>query len=123
MSKQTAEYFREYRRTHPNYRKREADRVARYWKEHPEKKREQWEKFKAKHGTKRRVAARVAAAKNAILKRGNYSPRPWMRLPEWMPVGGSCIDVRSPWLINNLTDSQRAYARELAIERKAQREA
>lgn len=41
-----------------------------------------------------------------------------MRIPDWC-VRGMELDVRSQWLINNLTDSQRAYARELAIERRA----
>lgn len=47
--------------------------------------------------------------------------RPAMRIPDWC-VRGGVLDTRSKWLVNNLTDSQRAYARELAIQRKEQRE-
>lgn len=63
---------------------------------------------------------RTIAAADAMLEH---------ELPDWMlyrvaSIRGECfslreaLDVRSPWLIENLTPSQRAYAREMAIERK-----
>lgn len=54
---------------------------------------------------------------------GMYVARLNVRLPDWTTKGKIVALVNSPWMINNITDSQRAYARELAIERKAQREA
>ena len=93
-------------------------RIRAYYDIHPEKKREQWRRFSAKHGIARRPNARMRYAKNAILARGIYAPRFNRRLPEWAPVGGG-LDRRSAFLAVNLTPSQRAYARELAIERRA----
>ncbi len=42
--------------------------------------------------------------------------KPAMRIPDYC-VRGGVLDTSSPYLWNNLTASQRAYARELAIER------
>ena len=39
-------------------------------------------------------------------------------VPDWATLGQRVLDAASPWLIENLTPSQRAYARELAIERR-----
>ena len=41
-----------------------------------------------------------------------------MRIPDWA-TKGSVLDGRSQFLSVNLTPAQRAYARELAIERKS----
>jgi len=38
---------------------------------------------------------------------------------EWAAAGQRVLDVRSAFLAVNMTPSQRAYARELAIERRA----
>ena len=46
-----------------------------------------------------------------------YTPRPSMRIPDWCCRGG-VLDVRSPWLWENATDEQKAYARELFFERR-----
>ena len=43
--------------------------------------------------------------------------KPAMRIPDWC-VRGGVLDTRSQWLFCNATDEQKAYARELAIERK-----
>ena len=54
-----------------------------------------------------------------MMKAGRgYSPRPQCRVPDWA-VKGQAVDVRSAFLAENLTPAQRAYARDLAIERKA----
>ena len=50
-----------------------------------------------------------------------YRPKLGKRLPDWALYGQSVVDARSPWLAENLTPSQRAFARELAIERKGRR--
>ena len=49
---------------------------------------------------------------------GEYRPKLSMRLPDWALYGKSVLDVRSRWIFENTTLSQRAYARSLAIERK-----
>lgn len=105
------------------HRAKERARMKAYYAAHPEKKREQWHRFTEKYGVARRPVARMAYAKKVVLAGKPYAPRFYLRKPDYVPVGESGLDTRSPWLINNLTDSQRAYARELAIERKAQREA
>lgn len=64
-----------------------------------------------------RMQWRVAAAKKAIRKRGKYAPKPHLRIPDWC-VARRVLDARSPWLIENATSSQRAYAKELYRERK-----
>ena len=43
--------------------------------------------------------------------------KPARRIPDWC-VRGVVLDTRSQWLWHNATDEQKAYAREIAIERK-----
>lgn len=43
--------------------------------------------------------------------------KPARRIPDWC-VRGGVLDASSPWLWENVTDEQKAYARELMIERK-----
>ena len=66
---------------------------------------------------KRRAQIRVCHAKFAIKTRGIYRPRFAARYPDWVLMGKG-VDARSQFLDVNITDSQRAYARELAIERR-----
>lgn len=47
-----------------------------------------------------------------------YRPRFSRRIPDWATMG-SGIDYASPWLVENITPSQRVYAIELLTERKA----
>ena len=68
-----------------------------------------------------RAAARMRIAKRCVLAGRFYKPRFARRIPDWCVMGG-VVDMRSPWLAENLTPSQRAFARELAIERKAWRD-
>ena len=58
-------------------------------------------------------------AKARLLDGKGYRPRFRVRLPEWAAAGQRVLDVRSAFLAVNMTPSQRAYARELAIERRA----
>ena len=60
-------------------------------------------------------------AKYAMKRRQNgkvYRGLPSMRVPDWAKFGQKILDASSQWLVENLTPSQRGYARELAIERK-----
>ena len=101
------------------HRKKECARVCAYYAAHPDKRRELWLKFREKSGVERRAKERIRHAKKVTARGGMYTPRFWMRKPEWMPVGRVVMDVNSQWLASNLTPAQRAYARELAIERRA----
>ena len=103
------------------HRRKECARVSAYYAAHPEKRREHWLKFTAKSGVDRRAKERIRHAKKVLARGGMYTPRFWMRKPEWMPVGQAVGDVRSAFLEPNMTDEQRACARELAIERRAAR--
>lgn len=52
---------------------------------------------------------------------GMFKPRHSIRYPDWCVKGQHVVDVRSQWLIENITPEQRAYVRELFIERREQR--
>ena len=64
---------------------------------------------------------RISYAKKMILAGRPYHPQPNRRVPDWCVKQG-VVDVRSQWLAENLTPSQRDYAMRLAIERKEWRE-
>jgi hypothetical protein len=66
---------------------------------------------------KYRASARMRVAKRCVLAGRFYKPRFARRIPDWCVWGGG-VDVRSQWLVENLTPSQRDYAMQLAIERK-----
>ena len=68
---------------------------------------------------KRRKSRELKAMKEGRI----YRPCLAQRIPDWATKGQRFMDTASPWLIENLTDSQRGYARELAIERKEMRRA
>ena len=53
-----------------------------------------------------------------LKKPENYKPRFSIRIPDWATKGQRVLDVNSKYLASNLTDEQRAYARELFIERR-----
>ena len=69
---------------------------------------------------KYRAAMRMRGAKRCVLAGRFYKPRFARRIPDWCVWGGS-VDFQSPWLVENLTPAQRAYAIELAVERRNQR--
>lgn len=75
----------------------------------------------AKAVVRKRAQRRVCYAKQRLLAGKVYGPRFHVRLPEWAAAGQRALDARSQWLAVNLSASQRAYARELAIERRAAR--
>lgn len=67
---------------------------------------------------KYRAAQRVRRARRVVLLGKAYRPRFQCRLPNWATFGQRVLDAASPFLDVNITPSQRAYARELAIERR-----
>ena len=69
---------------------------------------------------KHRAKSRIQIAKGAIKNGRTYKPRFARRIPDWCVMGGG-VDYGSQWLAVNLTPSQRAWARELAIERRGKR--
>ncbi len=64
---------------------------------------------------------RMSYARRMIRAGRTYSALPSRRVPDWC-VKRRALDVRSPWLVENLTPSQRDYAMRLAIERKEWRD-
>ena len=64
-----------------------------------------------------RAERRKAYATKRVAAGFAYRPTLSKRVPDWATFGRSVVDTASPWLIENITPSQRAYARELAIER------
>ena len=75
--------------------------------------------FYAAAVVRKRAQRRKCYAKARVLCNKGYRARFRCRLPEWAAAGQRVLDARSQWLAVNVTASQRAYARELAIERKA----
>lgn len=108
-----------------NYQRHRAEILAKKRRYYVEA--QTWEKRRLVFGmnpdayAKYRAAMRIRRAKCRVLAGAFYRPRFARRIPDWCVMGG-VIDVRSPWLAANLTPSQRAYARELAIERKEWRD-
>ena len=105
-------------RQRPEIKARLAEQARAKRAANPEQARAESRAYYAKTVERRRTQARIAHAKARIAKGKSYSPRYSCRLPDWAPVCGT-VDARSAFLGVNLTASQRAYARELAIERKA----
>lgn len=67
---------------------------------------------------RKRAMQRKRHARRKVLEGGMYMPRFNQRVPDWATYG-QLIDSRSAFLAENMTTEQRAYARELAIERRA----
>ena len=110
-------------RQQPKIKARLAEKARAKRAANPEKVRAEARAYYAKTVTRRRALARIAHAKSRIAQGKFYSPRYNCRIPEWSTKGQRVLDANSPFLYENLTDSQRAYARELAIERKERRAA
>ena len=68
----------------------------------------------AEYRAKDRARRKREAEKRGKIYRGN----PSMRIPDWATKGQRIMDTASPWLPENMSPEQNAYARELAIERK-----
>lgn len=72
--------------------------------------------FYAKHRARQRIYGLMHQMRRG--KTTAYRPRFDRRVPDWATCGG-VLWAASPYLATNLTPAQRAYARELAIERKS----
>lgn len=87
-----------------------------------EKKRRMWHRIvrrsslSAVYYAERRRKKRINNAKLRIAQGRIYQPRFNRRVPDWATMG-KVVDAASPWLVENITPSQRAFARELFIER------
>ena len=77
----------------------------------------------AQRYAKWRAKRRIQRARKAVAEGRLYRPLYCTRIPDWATKGQRILDASSAYLACNLTDSQRAYARELAIERKERRSA
>lgn len=131
----------------PAFRERKKASARKYDQEHREKANARKKKWHAAHLDARREAVRrymrrfrarfyfdanayaayraynrTLRARKTVLTRGFYRPRFSFRIPDWATKCMSILDNGSQYLVENITPSQRAYARELAIERKNQRE-
>lgn len=66
-----------------------------------------------------RAKRRMEYVRRLMLRGLIYRPSISRRIPDWAVKGGRILDYASPWLIENLTPSQRAYARELAAAKSS----
>lgn len=77
----------------------------------------------AKRYAQWRAKRRMQRARKTVAEGRTYRPLFCLRIPDWATKGQRILDASSAYLAVNLTDAQRAYARELAIERKGRRAA
>ena len=110
-----------------NRKKRE--KVKRKWDEaNRDKRREYFKKYMMKIRlaycfdsnlyAKARAYNRMLKAKRTILRGGVYRPRFSCRIPDWAVKGEMILNASSQWLAVNITPSQRAFAREIAMQKK-----
>ena len=99
---------------------RNPELVLEYQRTRDAKRRERMQADSA-YFARERARRRKARAKKRILAGKPYYPHFRKRIPDWAVFGQPLLDANSPYIYENITDSQRAYARELAIERRAAR--
>jgi hypothetical protein len=66
-----------------------------------------------------RAKWRIIYAKRVILRGDCYTPHYNLRIPDYATKARWVLDARSAFLAENMTPEQKAYARDLAIERRA----
>ena len=120
--KQNAESYKRYERRHPQHAKtKRIMEEMRLMTDH-----EAYAHHRAlqrERGRKMRDRMRAAGTLPPRKKNGGmYKPYHSRRFPDWCVKMQKVLDVRSPFLIENRTDEQRAYVRELAIERRKKME-
>lgn len=93
------------------------DKCREYEKKYMRKVRIAW-CFDADLYAKGRAYNRMLKAKRIILGGGVYRPRFGCRIPDWAVKGEMILDASSQWLAVNITPSQRAFAREIAMQKK-----
>ena len=92
------------------------DKRREYVKKYMRKVRLAW-CFDANLYAKRRAYNRMLKAKSIILRGGVYRPRFSCRIPDWAVKGEMILNASSQWLAVNITPSQRAFAREIAMQK------
>lgn len=117
-----AEYLREWRRKHPekvkeyNRRQKALQKFARMKNE------ERCYSDPAYYAHVRQLQRIRQRRFYDKARKVEYRPRMSTRIPNWFAKGDmSMINYESQWLVENLTPSHRAFARELAIERRERR--
>ena len=93
------------------------DKVREYVKKYIRKVRLAW-CFDSDLYAKGRAYNRMLKAKSIILRGGVYRPRFSCRIPDWAVKGEMILNASSQWLSVNITPSQRAFAREIAMQKK-----
>lgn len=93
------------------------DKVREYVKKYMRKVRLAW-CFDSDLYAKGRAYNRMLKAKRTILRGGVYRPHFGYRIPDWAVKGEMILDASSQWLAVNITPSQRAFAREIAMQKK-----
>ena len=93
------------------------DKVREYAKKYMRKVRLAW-CFDADLYAKGRAYNRMLKAKRIILRGGVYRPHFSCRIPDWAVKGEMILNASSQWLAVNITPSQRAFAREIAMQNK-----
>ena len=93
------------------------DKCREYIKNYMRKVRLAW-CFDADLYAKGRAYNRMLKAKRIILRGGVYRPRFSCRIPDWAVKGEMILNASSQWLAVNITPSQRAFAREIAMQKK-----
>ena len=93
------------------------DKRREYAKKHMRKVRLAW-CFDSDLYAKGRAYSRMLKAKSTILRGGVNRPRFGCRIPDWAVKGEMILNASSQWLAVNITPSQRAFAREIAMQRK-----
>ena len=129
--------------TDPAFRARKIESAKKYYKENREKRekvKRKWDEanrdkrreyfkksmmkirlaycFDSDLYAKARAYNRMLKAKRTILRGGVYRPRFSCRIPDWAVKGEMILNASSQWLAVNITPSQRAFAREIAMQKK-----
>ena len=112
-----AKHRKKIKEAHRRWAAANRDKVRGYTRKHMRKVRLAW-CFDPDLYAKGRASNRMQKARRTILRGGVYRPRFSCRIPDRAVKGEMILDASSQWLDINLTPSQRAYARDLAIERK-----
>ena len=114
-------YYKENRKKREKVKRKWADanrdKVREYAKKHIRKVRLAW-CFDADLYAKGRAYNRMLKAKSIILRGGVYRPRFSCRIPDYAVKGEMILNASSQWLAFNITPSQRAFSREIAMQNR-----
>ena len=67
---------------------------------------------------KHRAENRLYYALKRVIQHKNYRPNMNARIPDYAVKGEMILNASSQWLAVNITPSQRAFAREIAMQKK-----